>query len=190
MQDTWMRAKAEGIQSYADSINAKCFYDAGTSPLLSADGTTLVTEKDKILSRLAEHCSAVHNQPSYINEEAVVRLLQVEINQPLAVPPSIEETRKAISLLSSGKAPGSDAIPAKFYKAGGSCLIEKLTDLLQSLQKLEAIHQEFKDLSIINLYKRKGNRQACDNHRGISLLSIAGKILARILLSHLTVHLD
>ena len=38
----------------------------------------------------------------------------------------------------------------------------------------EAIPQEFK----IHLCKRKGNPQFCDNHRGTSLLSIAGKILA------------
>ena len=43
---------------------------------------------------------------------------------------------------------------------------------------------------IIHLYKRKGNPQICDNHRGISLLSIAWKILAKILLNRLNAHLD
>ena len=52
------------------------------------------------------------------------------------------------------------------------------------------IPQEFKDANIVHLYKRKGNIQACDNHRGISLLSIAGKIFARILLNRLADHLD
>ena len=50
--------------------------------------------------------------------------------------------------------------------------------------------KDFKDASIIHLYKRKGNPQVCDNHRGISLLSIAGKILAKILLNRLNAHLD
>ncbi|VDM00437.1 unnamed protein product [Schistocephalus solidus] len=36
----------------------------------------------------------------------------------------------------------------------------------------------------------KGNRQLCDNHRGISLLNIAGKIFARILLNRLNGHLE
>ena len=49
----------------------------------------------------------------------------------------------------------------------------------------EAIPQEFKDATIIHLFKRKGNPQVSDNHRGISLLSIAGKILARVLLNRL-----
>ena len=43
---------------------------------------------------------------------------------------------------------------------------------------------------VIHLFKRKGNRQVCDNHRGISLLSIAGKILARNLLNRLIDHLE
>ena len=54
----------------------------------------------------------------------------------------------------------------------------------------EAIPQEFKDATIIHLFKRKGNPQVCDNHRGISLLSIAGKVLARVLLNRLNEHLE
>ena len=62
--------------------------------------------------------------------------------------------------------------------------------LLHCMWKKEAIPQEFKDASIIHLYKRKGNPQVCDNHRGISLLSIAGKTLAKIEFNRLNVHLD
>ena len=53
----------------------------------------------------------------------------------------------------------------------------------------EVIPQQLKDASIIRLYK-KGNRQLCDNYRGISLLAIAGKILARVLLNRLIIHLE
>ena len=34
----------------------------------------------------------------------------------------------------------------------------------------------------------QGNRQSCDNHRGISLLCIHGKILPRVLFSRLLIH--
>ena len=53
----------------------------------------------------------------------------------------------------------------------------------------EAIPPEVKDATIIHLFKRKGNPQVSDNHRGISLLSIAGKILASVLLNRLNEHL-
>ena len=53
----------------------------------------------------------------------------------------------------------------------------------------EVIPQQLKDASIIHLYK-KGNRQLCDNYRGNPLLAIEGKILARMLLNRLIVHLE
>ena len=52
----------------------------------------------------------------------------------------------------------------------------------------EAIPQEFRTATIMHLFKRKGNSQVCDNRRGISLLSFAGKILARVLLNRLNEH--
>ena len=69
-------------------------------------------------------------------------------------------------------------------------MAKKLTELFQCMWRKVAIPQDFKDASIIHLYKRKGNPQVCDNHRSISLLSIAGKILAKILLNRLNAHLD
>ena len=142
-------------------------------PLLSADGTSLLTDKEAILKRWAEHFDGVLNRPSSINDEAINRLPQVKCNPLLDELPTVSETVKTIKLLSSGKAPGSDAIPAEIYKAGGPLVAEKL-----------------KDATIIHLFKRKGNPQICDNHRGISLLSIAGKILARVLLNRLNEHLE
>ena len=74
---------------------------------------------------------------------------------------------------------------SKIYKAGGLQIAEKLTELFQWMWMKEAIQQEFNDAFIIHLvYKRKGNTQVCDNHRGSSL-SFAG-----IQLNHLSVHLD
>ncbi|MDU8032127.1 hypothetical protein RX807_28260, partial [Pseudomonas syringae pv. actinidiae] len=63
MQDAWMIRKAEEIQGYADRNEMKNFFKAfkaiygpckkGTAPLLSSDGTTLLTEKSQIMK-----CSA------------------------------------------------------------------------------------------------------------------------------------
>ena len=177
----------------------KRFYDAlkavygqqssSTSRLLNVDGTTLITDKPAILNRWAEHVSAVLNRPAYINAEAIVRLPQVETNTDFERPPSEEEVKKAIKQLSSGKAPGAGAIPAEVYKHGGDTLLHKLTDLFRRMWDEEVIPQQLKDTSIFRLYK-KGNRQLCDNYRGISLMAIAGKMLARVLLNRLIIHLE
>ncbi len=41
------------------------------------------------------------------------------------------------------------------------------------------------DSKIISLYKNKGERNDCNNYRGISLLSIVGKVFARVILIRL-----
>nr|VZI35619.1 unnamed protein product [Spirometra erinaceieuropaei] len=200
MQDAWTARKAEEIQGYADRNEWKNFFSAikavygpptkGTSPPLSADGNTLLTEKTQILQRWAGHFRGVLNRPSVISDAAIERLPQVETNVYLDLPPSLQETIRAVQQLSSGKAPGSVAIPAEVYKHGGPQLMGQLTALFQEMWRRGEVPQDFKDATIVHLYKRKGNRQVCDNHRGISLLNIAGKIFARILLNRLNNHLE
>jgi len=150
----------------------------------------LLTEKKQILERWAEHFNQVLNCPADINDEAITRLPQKEINQDLDNLPTEEEVTKAIKQLSCGKAPGSDAIPAEVYKAGGPVMVQKLTELFQSMWNKRKVPQQLKDASKVHIYKRKGNHQSCDNHRGNSFLPRAGKILARILLNRPNQHLE
>ena len=58
MQDSWLSRKAGEIQSFTDRKDMKKFFDAfktiydpqssGTTPLLSADGTSLLTDKEAV----------------------------------------------------------------------------------------------------------------------------------------------
>ena len=65
------------------------------------------------------------NRPSSLNEDAINRLPQIECNVMLDEILTVVETMKAIQHVSSGKAPGADAIPAKIYKAGGLLKAER-----------------------------------------------------------------
>ncbi|KAI8780545.1 hypothetical protein BgiBS90_017896 [Biomphalaria glabrata] len=140
MQDTWLSKKVETIKEFADKHDMKNFYHAineiygptksGSSPLLNADVTILLTDKEEILKRWAEHFEKVLNTPSIINEAAIVRLHQVPMNEKwMTIPPTLKETNLAIQQLASGKAPGADSIPAAVYTKGGLALIERLHKL-------------------------------------------------------------
>nr|VZI27895.1 unnamed protein product [Spirometra erinaceieuropaei] len=200
MQDVWTFRKAEEIQGYADRNEWKNFFSAiktvygpptkGTAPFLSADGKPLLTEKTQILQRWTEHFRGVLNRPSAISDAAIECLPQVETNVDLNLLSSLHETTRAVQQLSSGKAPGSDAIPAEVYKHGGPQLMDHLTALFQEMWRQGEVPQDSKEAATGHLYKRKGNRQVCDNHRGISLLNIAGKIFARVLLNRLNEYLE
>ena len=111
------------------------------------------------------------------------------VNLELDSPPTTEEVVKALKEMSTEKAPESDAIPADVYKAGGlSCLMRSSTSFSPSCTKSNYL-KKFRESTIVNIYKRKGNRHSCDNHRDISLLSISCKVLARVLLNRLLQHL-
>ena len=100
---------------------------SGANPLLSADGSTLLTDKDTVLERWAVHFNSVLNCPSSVNGNAINRLPHIECNVLLDEFPTVTETRKAIQHLSVG----ADAIPAQVSKAGGLPMAEKLTELFQ-----------------------------------------------------------
>ena len=92
--------------------------------------------------------------------------------------------------MSSGKASELDGLPAGICKHGGRILVEKLTQLYSLSWRHEAVPKDFKDATIIHVYKRKGDRSICDNYRGISLLSTAENIMACNILNRLTKHVS
>nr|VZI44361.1 unnamed protein product [Spirometra erinaceieuropaei] len=68
--------------------------------------------------------------------------------------------------------------------------MDHLTAPFQEMWRQGEVPQDFEDAIIVHLHKRKGNRQVCDNHRGISWLNVIGKVFARILLNRLNNHLE
>ena len=199
MKQKWWTDKAKALQDAADRHDLKSFYENlngvygppsnTASPILSANGT-LLTEKGTIVKRWAEHFSEVLNRHPNINTAEIKNLPQQPILLELLLDISLSEIKDAIKKLSNGKAPGDDGIPAELFKSGSPFMIRKLHKILNLIWKKGSVPQQFKDASIIHLYKQKGNKRVCDNHRGISLLSVAGKILARVILNRLNKHLS
>ena len=92
---------------------------------------------------------------------------------------------RAIKGLKDGKAPGGDGIPAEVWKYGGANLSNRLHRWIIKIWEECHVPQVWKDANIVTIYK-KGESTECGNYRGISLLSAAGKIFARILLNRLS----
>ncbi|CAB4027550.1 Hypothetical predicted protein, partial [Paramuricea clavata] len=191
LKNDWLIGKAREIQEFADKHDAKKFYDAvkgvygpstrGTSPLLSADGTKVISDRNEILNRWVEHFNELLNRASTVQQNSIDNIKQQPVQEHLADRPTKAEIRKAIKLLQSGKAPGEDGIPAKIYKHGGEAIISHLFSLFGYIWRDEDIPQELKDAIIVTLYKKKGSKSDCGNYRGIELLSHCSKILAKIL---------
>ena len=98
--------------------------------------------------------------------------------------PSVSEVKTAIKEMNSDKIPGADGIPAALYKALGTTAFKAFRDILVVIWKEECPPADFRDATRVTLYKN-GAKSDCENNMGISSRSIAGHILARILLSRL-----
>ena len=195
IQNKWWTDLAEQTQCFADTGNTRAFYEAlravyGPShqtqaPLRSSDGSTLLTDKESILNRWTEHYGNLFGDKRQVQEESIAKIPQQEVRTELDHPPTQQEVKAAIAKLNCHKAPGVDGIPAEVYKLGGACLCERLTDLFALCWRTGTIPQDLRDAVIVSLYKNKGEKSDCANYRGVTLLSIAGKILARIILDRL-----
>lgn len=198
MKNDWWAKKAEELQLYADQHATRDFFSGlrmvfgpsshTTVPVKASDGS-LLTGKGEILNRWKEHFDALLNRHSSIDQSAIDSMEQRPLLDELAEPPNNKEVAEAIRQLQSGKSPGPDGIPPEVFKEGGPHLMEKLTSLFQVFWEREELPRDLKDANIVYLYKNKGDRSSCDNYRGISLLSIAGKILAKVIITRLTLHL-
>ena len=98
--------------------------------------------------------------------------------------PTEEELSEATSALSKGKAPGEDCIAAEILKENKDLLLPRHALLMQCWRQHEIPHK-MQDAKVVTLYKNKGGRGDCNNYRGISLLSVASKIFARVILKRL-----
>jgi len=132
-----------------------------------------------------EHYSELYSRENKVHQSALDAIERLPEMSELDTKPSLDELAKAIDRLLSGKAPGKDSIPAEVIKCGKSTLLEPLHKLLCQCWDEGEFPQDMRDANIITLYKNKGDRSDCNNYRGISLLSIVGKLFARIALTRL-----
>ena len=200
MQDTWWKERAAELQCAADRRDFKFFFQGlkvvygpvfkVSQSIKSKDGV-LLSDPPEIRDRWAEHFKGVLNLDSGFDDTLLLgEIPQYEVNSELDDLPTLEEVKKCIKQLSSGKAPGEDGIPPEIYIHGGDAIANQLLVIVLQMWHEGEVVQDFRDATIVHLYKNKGDRYSCDNHRGISLLCIAGKILARLILNRLSKHID
>ena len=109
----------------------------------------------------------------------------MDVKLELDDPTTHGEIRKATMPLKVGKSPGIDSSPAEVYQHGCEAVLDKLQDLFTNCWENGTLPQDLRDAVIFSLYKNKGEKSDCSNYQGITLLSIAGKILACVLLNRL-----
>ena len=92
---------------------------------------------------------------------------------------SLEEVGEAVKEIKSGKAPGRDGFLVECLKKGGMAVLEWLVRLLNGNFDIGILRMDWSGSCIVPLYKGEGDKCECSNSRGISLLSVVGKLYGR-----------
>ncbi|CAJ1414131.1 unnamed protein product, partial [Effrenium voratum] len=118
----------------------------------------------------------------------------------LAEPPTRKEFNTALSRMKTGKRGGWDDITAELIKFGGeplqSTVFQIITDMWREAAEagpgLEADTwcSSVKEGVCIPMFKNKGDRACKDNYRNLVMLSVAAKLVARIVASRLSAWID
>ena len=118
---------------------------------------------------------------SSLSEEVTYSLLDKEIEKG--------EIAKCLRNLKNSKTGGSDGIVGELLKYGGSGMVDLLEQLFSVIWQEEIVPRQWREGLIVNIFK-KGDREDPANYRGITLLSVVGKVFCKILNNRLVQCLD
>ena len=156
-------------------------YSRPERPVKDKQGQT-ITDSEQQLERWAEHFEELLNRPAPENPPNIAEAdTNIEIN---CDPPTRDEIICAIKKMKNSKAAGPDGIPAEALKTDVETTADMLLPLFAKIWEQEEIPTDWKDGHIIKLPK-KGDLSSCENYRGITLLSVPGKVFNRILLERM-----
>ena len=141
----------------------------------SATGDVLMRDED-IRERWVQCFSWLMNE-----ENPRVETEEREPNQGLTAPINEAETERALKGMKSGKAVGSDEIPAEVWKCLGWFGVVTLCKLFNSIMITDTIPSAWRDSVLVPIFKEKGDIQECKNYIGIKLLTHTFKIWERVL---------
>ncbi|XP_047104846.1 uncharacterized protein LOC124743724 [Schistocerca piceifrons] len=191
LKDSWWANKANEIQLYADTHQTGRFFESlktifgprvgKIAPVYNKDKSCRLTQQSDILSRWAKHFNEILNPDHQTTDIPYIEALEdLPVEEQLADAPSYNEFISALAKLKNDKTAGLDNLPSELYEYGGPNIKKPLFALILRIWEYEMIPQDWKDACISKIYKGKGDISDCSSHRGISLLSAAGKVLAHI----------
>ena len=198
-KERYVRSLAEDVEGHLNANDLRPAFRAlkklrsKSTPQLSAIRTAdgcLVSDADGQMSRWAEYFGQLFTVDPPSGQLQTTGLPVMDANPPIdEAAPSLEEVKEAVARLRGGKAAGICNISAELLKAGGEAMTRGLHAVLTAVWHSGTIPPDWKRGLVVPIWKGKGDRQDCNNYRGITLLSVPGKVLAHLLLMRIRSHL-
>ncbi len=154
--------------------------------LYASDGSILCGHEAR-LARWREHFAQLFAEESHGDLEYISRVVPQRRTRPeFDAVPTRAEYAEAVRSLKNGKAAGEDGVVAELLRAGGTAFHDRFYDLVRACWENEEVPAAWRNAVMLPLPKGKGDVRLCDNWRGISLLSVPGKVVARLAATRIT----
>ena len=162
------------------------FVSSSSGPVKDKLGNLLTTENE-IESRWTEHFQELLNRPI---PEDIPEISEPEIDLDINLePPTKEEIILAIRTLKNKKAPGGDNLNAELFKTDPYLSANILFKPFHDIWVGEKLPSNWNIGKIVKIHK-KGSLNDCNNWRGITLLSVPSKIMAKIIMNRIAEAVD
>ena len=141
----------------------------------------LLTEPEEIRNRWKEYIETLYDKQGKPTTLDIKLEDEREIQADDMGPDLMEcEITEAIQQMKKNKAVGVDGIPAEFWKALGNKATAEIVELCKSMYKEGKWPSDFTQVVMVPIPK-KTKAVECEDHRTISLISHASKIMLKIL---------
>jgi len=141
----------------------------------------LLCEPELVKNRWKEYVEMLYDKNAKPSSEdmEVEEIQEVDFDE---IGPELlkEEVIRAVKDMKNNKAVGVDEIPAEFWKSLGDKGIEEIVKLCKSMYDTGKWPSDFTRLVFVPLQKKE-NALDCEDHRTISLICHASKIMLKVL---------
>jgi len=186
--EAWWRAEASYLDQYSHDSNCHWLHkrlEQYRAPLLREPPNTIPPV------RWTTHFGALFN---VVRDVSRVVIPTAPPN-PTATrmsddPPSRMEFDIALNSLKNYKSGAADKVVAEVLKYGPPGIQNQLFELVSRCMTTHTVPDGFRTAALLPHYKGKGSRLDCGDYRGLSLLPVAGKVLARVIKNRLQPYLE
>ena len=144
----------------------------------------LLTREEEVQQRWKEHFVELLNRPNPEHETEVSSGMEV-IEEIPSGPITKAEIRSAITSMKAGKAPCVDYLTVELLKADITTTVDVLHDLFCEIWVSKTVPADWRRGLIVKIAK-KGDL----NWRGISLMSVAAKVMGKVLIRRISGDVD
>ncbi|XP_047502966.1 uncharacterized protein LOC125048346 [Penaeus chinensis] len=149
-----------------------------------ANGVVLTDEND-----IKERWRTYFEQLMNVENDRIDSVIEARPEEVIDVI-TAEEVERALRKMKKGKATGPDDIPVEAWKVLGRTGVIILLEIFTTIMETEKMPDEWRESTLIPIFKNKGDIQDCGNYRGIKLMAHTLKMWERVIEKRLREKVD